>query len=77
MGSWLGSVWCENKGRANSQRTPSLPQLLIIVIGMYFSHLLSISPHGEGQLLPLAKFHLLEGLASEGSLCNPICTMGC
>lgn len=84
---WV-SGWTQSGGRKRAEPRPqgSLGPcstaaslwLLMIVIGMHFFHLVSISlAHGEGRILPLAEFHLLKGLASEGSLCNPICTMGC
>lgn len=67
-----------HKGPSSQATAAASLWLLIIVIGRHFFHLQSISlAHGEGRLLPLAEFHLLKGLASEGSLCNPICTMGC
>lgn len=85
MDSWLDSVLCGKEGRVKAPKGPSGQAataaslwLLIIVIRRHFFHLRSISlAHGEGRFLPLAEFHLLKGLASEGSLCNPICTMGC
>lgn len=84
MEFWLDSVcWCGKRpepspsGPSSQVTAAASLWLLIIVIGVHFCYLLSIIlVHGDSQPF-LLNVLSLRGLHFEGSLCNPICSMGC